>query len=297
MKMIAPLILALIGCPRLTAADSGYLESIEAWHQHRVQSLTRPDGWLSLSGLFWLKQGENSFGSDLSNDIRFPQEKCDPFIGIFLLQGDSVEMVIRPEVDVRNQGQTVQRLRLRSDQGGSPTVLIHHSLSWHIIYRDGRFAVRLKDGESTALKGFRGIERFPVDEKWAIEAVFIKSDSGSMLQVPTILGSTSQEATPGLLEFIYEGQRYSLHVLGNEPDEDLFIVFGDAGNGEESYGGGRFLSVKRPDQEGRTIIDFNRAYNPPCAFTPYATCPLPPVGNMLPFKVTAGEKAYNQLHH
>lgn len=275
------------------ALAQDYVQSIEEWRRQRVERLTKPDGWLSLIGLFWLQEGENTVGSDAANDIRFPADRADAFLGVITVTDGALAMTVRPGADVRCHGEPLTSLTLVTDKSANPTVLTHRSLMWHIIDRDGRLGVRLKDSQSERLLQFKGIDCFPIDEKWAVEARFEPADSAKRIAVTNVLGKVTQEPTPGTLIFSIDGGEYRLEAL--EGGDAYFIVFGDQTNGEESYGGGRFLYVDSADAAGRTIIDFNKAYNPPCAFTPFATCPLPPRQNILPIRVPAGEKAY--AHH
>ncbi|MDZ7372133.1 MAG: DUF1684 domain-containing protein [candidate division KSB1 bacterium] len=271
-----------------------YAKSVETWRQQRINNLKRPDGWLSLIGLFWLREGENSFGSDSGNDLVFPADKADPFLGVFILKDGAVTLRAAKGADIRCHGERVGILPLTADDG-EPTILTHRSLLFYVIKRGDRFGIRLKDTESDLLKRFKGIDCYPIDSNWAVPARFQPYENGKTISIINALGQTVQETCPGALVFTREGQEYRLDIVG-QAESDYFIVFGDATNGEETYGGGRFLYVPRADAEGKTVIDFNKAYNPPCVFTPYATCPLPPPQNILPFRVTAGEKMYEGGH-
>ncbi len=286
------------GCQRESATtDAQYLQSIEKWHQQRIERLRRNDSWLTLAGLFWLHPGTNSFGSAPDNSIRFPAGKADDHIGVFTLSDSVVSVNIFPGVQVLDEtGQPVQKLTLQDDFRGHPTILRHRSLLFYVIKRGKRFAIRLKDTEHPNLKHFAGIERFPVDPRWRVRAVLKPFTTPRTVAVPTVLGTVVEEPAPGFLEFQIAGETYRLLPLGKPGDTEYFIIFGDATNGKETYGAGRFLDVPAPDSTGVTYIDFNKAYNPPCAFTPYATCPLPPEENYLPIRVTAGEKNYRGLH-
>jgi uncharacterized protein len=281
----------------VSAGDAAYVQSIEQWRQQRLNNLRKPDGWLSLIGLFWLKEGANTFGSDATNDIRFPADKAEPFLGTLTLEDGVVSIKIIQGVDVRCGGERVTVRNLQTDKNGQATLLVHRSLIWYIIERDGRFAVRLKDTESALLQQFKGIENFPIDPHWAVEARFEKTDSAKFINVPNVLGNVSKELCPGTVVFSHDGREFRLDVIAEADAEQYFLIFADQTSGEETYGGGRFLYIDKADVAGRTLIDFNRAYNPPCVFTAYATCPLPPRQNILPFKVTAGEKAYGEGHH
>jgi uncharacterized protein len=295
---ITPLLLFCLFLTSAVLADEdAYVQSIEHWRQQRLNNLRKPDGWLSLIGLFWLNEGANTFGSDTAYDIRFPPEKADAFLGTLTLRDGVVSVKIRPGADVRCNGERVMSMTLQTDKTGQAAMLSHRSLIWHIIERDGRFAVRLKDSESALLQQFKGTESFPIDPHWAITAKFEKADSAKFIKVSNGLGNVSKEPSPGTVVFSHDGSDYRLDVIAEEGSEQYFLIFADQTSGDETYGGGRFLYIDKADDAGRTLIDFNKAYNPPCVFTAYATCPLPPRQNILPFKVPAGEKVYGDGHH
>jgi hypothetical protein len=277
--------------------DAAYLAQIQEWHQKRMESLQKPNGWLSLVGLYWLKPGENSFGDDPANDIVFPADKTPAFIGTFLLQDTTVTVRINPGIPVYHDNQPVTQMVLKNDLSGDPTILNYGSLSWYIIKRGDQYGVRLKDSESPRLKNFKGIEMFPINPEWRIRATFEPYEPLKTIEVPTVLGTVDESLCPGALVFSYNGKQYQLDPIAEPDAEQLFVIFGDQTNGVETYGAGRFLYVDAPDSNNVTYIDFNKSYNPPCIFTPYATCQLPPEQNILPFKVTAGEKNYQGEGH
>lgn len=278
------------------AQESSYVDDIERWHQQRIDNLTREDSWLSLAGLFWLEVGQTTFGSDASNDIRFPKT-ADAFLGTFFYDGSSVIVDINESAKVTSDNSLVNTLELRPDTSGSPTILRHKSLLWYVIIRGDRVGIRLKDTEHENLQQFQGIDRFPVEERWNIKARLLRSDSLKYIKVPDVLGNTNTEPSPGTLIFEHQGREYQVHPLGSPEASSYFLIFSDATSGDATYGGGRYVSVPKENEQGYTTIDFNKAYNPPCAFTPYATCPLPPPQNQLPFAVRAGEKRYAAGHH
>ncbi len=292
--------LFLFGCnpskdrPELTTS---YVSEIQEWHKTRIRSLSRKNGWLSLVGLYWLKGGENSFGADPSNDIIFPAGEAPGFVGAFILTGGEVSVRINSDVQVLREGEPVRVMVLQNDVDGDPTVLTLGPLSWFIIKRDEQFAVRLRDSDSPRVSEFKGIETFPIDPAWRIEATVEPYDPPKTVPVPTILGTVSKQSSPGSLVFKVQDKTYRLDPIGEPDDQDWFVIFADETNGEKTYGAGRYLYVERPDRDGTTIIDFNKSYNPPCAFTDFATCPLPPAQNRLPIEVTAGEKKYLEATH
>ena len=285
------IVIQWIGCSRGT--DQAYMDRINEWHQGRVERLTSENGWMSLAGLYWMNNGENTFGADSSNDIIFPAGKAPNFMGSFILKDGIVRAKILPNVEVSMDDEPVTDVILESDAGGNPTVLHHGSLSWYVIQRSDDLAVRLKDSANPIIATFHGIERYPVDSSWRLEAKFEAYNPQKSISVPTILGTIEEEPSAGALVFKIQGKTYRLDVVGNLDDEQFFIIFGDETNRDETYESGRYVYVDNPGSGGSTILDFNKAYNPPCAFTEYATCPFPPPQNVLPAKVTAGEKKYH----
>jgi uncharacterized protein (DUF1684 family) len=276
---------------------SSYESQVEKWHKRRIESLTKPDGWLSLAGLFWLKEGENTFGGHESNDIKFPKDKSADFMGTIILKDTLITVKIEPGINVRHVDKVISQKVLKSDELGAPTILTYKSLMWYIIKRGDKYGVRLKDTDNPRFKEFKGIERYPVEKKWRVKATLEITDLRKFVNVPSVLGTVDKSPTPGTLVFELNGKTCRLDPIGEPMDQSYFLIFADETNGTETYGGGRFLYVDHPDSDGITYIDFNKAYNPPCVFTPYATCPLPPEQNYLPIKVTAGEKVYKGYKH
>ncbi len=276
-------------------ADPDYPAAVESWRADRMERLRRPDGWLSLAGLYWLAEGANSLGADPASDLVFPAGKAEPHLGMLHRVDRQVRFEATAEATVSHDGEPVTSLDLVSDAAGEPTVLEHGSLTFYVIERGERVGLRVKDLESDLLRRFTGIDHYPVDPVWRLEARFEPFAEPKMIPVPNITGDVLDQPSPGRIVFAVAGAEHSLEPLG-EPDEKLFLVFGDETNGGETYGGGRFLLAGPPDADGRLVVDFNKAYNPPCVFTPYATCPLPPPGNRLRLPVLAGEKNFGTGH-
>jgi uncharacterized protein (DUF1684 family) len=274
--------------------DSAYAAEIKTWQQKRLQGLKKKDSWLSLAGLFWLKEGKNTFGSDKNNDLVIQEVKAPANIGTFFWDKEEVRFLADEKVPVLVENKKVSELKLENDTNGEPTVLQCGSLSWYIIKRGDRLGVRVKDSLHPRIEKLEKIDCFPVDIHWRIEAVLKPFDKPHKVIVPNVLGMEDEAEIQGTLVFQVKGKEYRLLPLGNK---ELFVIFGDETNGTETYGGGRFLSVPEPDQEGHTIIDFNKAYNPPCVYSEHATCPLPPLDNQLELRVTAGEKMVEGLGH
>lgn len=273
----------------LVLSMNTYTQEIAEWQQKRDAELRNPDGWLTLAGLFWLEPGRNSFGGDSSNDIHFPGLAA-PRLGEFIVSDDRVEVVVAPGVDITCQGTTISQMILTGSET-EEEVLAYGSLRWFVIRRDGRWAVRLRDRAHPALAAFHGVEYFPADPTWRVTTRLVAHPTPVTIPVPTILGSVNQTPSPGILHFSLNGTEHQLIALG-QADKPLSLIFADATSGQETYGSGRFLTVDTPSADGETVIDFNRAYNPPCAFTPFATCPLPPAGNRLAIPIPAGEKKH-----
>ena len=290
--MILPLF--LVAC----ATDSTDADAVpdgradwEAWHQARLDGLREPDGWLSLAGLYWLDEGEHTVGSDAGSDVVFPPS-APAHVGTFVVANDTVTLRADENAGVMHDGAPVEEIVLNDDLSGAPTIVEAGALSWHAIRRSRGLGIRLRDAESAVLRDFDGIETYAYDAGWRVEARLDPYADGRTLMIPSITGVPEESPSPGALVFTHDGTEYRLDVTGEPDAEQYFAVFADATSGGETYGGGRFVYVEAVGADGRTTIDFNRAYNPPCIFTPYATCPLPPPQNRLPFRVEAGEKTW-----
>lgn len=271
-----------------------YVRNIRELRSRHISSLRSENGWLNLAGLYWLGPGVNSFGSDPANDVVFPVQ-APAMIGTFYLDDSSnVRVNIKEGVTVTCNGKPVHDTLLIPDTEKGTTILQTGSLRWFVIRRGEMTGIRLRDLEHPALREFDTIPAWEIDPAWRIPARFVPFEKPVTVQVPNVLGTTFKGTSPGLLYFNYRGKQYTLQPTG-EPD-DLFVVFADKTSGKESYGSGRFLPIDGPDDHGNYTIDFNKAYNPPCAFTPYATCPVPMKENILPFAVTAGEKVDPAWH-
>jgi uncharacterized protein (DUF1684 family) len=268
-------VMALAGKP------TSYVDSIKAWQQHRNDGLRKPDGWLTLVGLFWLNPGDNSIGSASSNSFVLPKADAPGKIGTLHLDG--AKITFRPA-----DNSTPKELSYDDDK---PDVIQAGPVSFYIIKRGDRFAVRAKDSASPVLKNFKGLTFFPVNPELHFEARLIPDVK--KIPVPNVLGTTELEESPGLVKFTYQGTPYSLRPIYE--GKTLFFIFADPTNKESTYQAGRMLNTPLP-VDGKVDLDFNHSYNPPCTFTPYATCPLPPKENRLPFAVDAGEKRYGKGH-
>jgi uncharacterized protein (DUF1684 family) len=277
-------------------ADGAALASEQAaiarWRAERVESLTSDNGWLTLAGLFWLKQGENTFGRAPGNSLVLDSAALADSAGWFVLSGHQVRFRARPGSGVTHDGHPVTELDLDPDTSGHPSVLASGALRFYVIERAGNLGVRVRDLANPHRTGFRGLEYFPVSTDWVVNARFERYQPVHHIKIVNILGMELEMESPGAVLFTKDGHEWRLDTVLEEPgDTELFIMFADATSGHETYGAGRFLYIPIP--EGATVpVDFNKAYNPPCALNEFATCPLPPWQNRLKLKITAGEKKY-----
>ena len=297
-KPLTSLALALVlgaSLPSFAADETAWRQEVETFRRERVENLRKKDGWFSLVGLFWLDEGENAFGSDPGGKVILPEGKAPKSAGVLVRKGETVELRAAPGTKITSEGKPVSRMALTSDAKGKPTTLEMGPLSFFVIQRGDRVGVRIKDRESAALAAFHGLDTYPVQPAWRIDARFEPYNPPKPVQIPNILGQVSEDTSPGAIVFDWQGKTYRLDTLGSV-EEGLSLIFADETNGKETYGAGRFLETG-PPKDGKVVIDFNLAYNPPCAFTAYATCPLPPAQNKLALRVEAGEKKYAGFSH
>ncbi|HVE66663.1 MAG TPA: DUF1684 domain-containing protein [Thermoanaerobaculia bacterium] len=250
------------------------------------------DGWLTVVGLFWLEPGENGVGSGKDNRVILPAGKAPAKLGTIRRSGSEARLAVAPGAAVTHDGKPVESLALASDEKGAPTLVRHGTLSFHLIKRGDRLGVRVRDSASDARRDFHGIAAYPVRSAWRVTGRLDPYPPGKTIPVPNVLGTVSNDPSPGAVVFQVRGKSYRIDAVEEEGSDELFLIFGDRTNGFETYGAGRFLYVPRPGPDGKMVVDFNKAYNPPCAFTAYATCPLPPPQNRLALRIEAGEKEY-----
>jgi uncharacterized protein (DUF1684 family) len=281
--------------PGAGPATDAYRREIESWRAARDSGLRSPEGWLTLTGLFWLEEGDNRAGSDPHGRVVLPAGKAPAFAGTLVRHGGEVTVRAEPGSGLESGGRPVTEMSLAPDAKGKPIVLRLGSLSFFVIKRGDRVGVRVKDSQSPALAAFRGVESFPVDPSWRLVARFEPHPRPVSIPITNILGMTENEPSPGVVVFERGGKSYRLDALDGG-DGSLELLFADATSGRETYGAGRFLDTD-PPSGGKVVVDFNKAFNPPCAFTTFATCPLPPPQNRLSLAVTAGEKRYGEGHH
>src|SRR5882724_5153730 len=282
-----------------TAFDaSAHKNEIEKWQQNRLASLTKDDGWLTLVGLFWLNEGENKFGSAAKNPVVLPKDKAPGVVGSLWLEKGRVRLAARPGVEITADGKPVVSLDLKDDNDDSgPTILKLGSLLINVVKRGERIGVRVKDSDSRTRREFKGLEYYPIDPKWRIEARFEPYQPPKIIPITNVLSMTDDETSPGALVFDVDGTTYRIDPILEKGETDLFVIISDGTTGKETYGAGRYVYVSPPDKSGKVGIDFNKAYSPPCAFTNCATWPLPPPQNRLPFGIEAGEKKYAGTVH
>jgi uncharacterized protein len=273
------------------AADEAYRAEIQKWREDRETRLKADGGWLTVAGLFWLKEGENTFGSDPANDIVLPAGS-PARAGSFAFAAGKTTVKLRPGVEGLLAGKPIATSELKSDENGNPDVLAIGPLTMQIIKRGERYGVRMKDKNAAARKAFTGLRWFDVREEYRVIAQFTSYPAPRPIKVPNILGQSEAMPSPGFATFSMGGQQVRLEGVLEEPSaEQLFFILRDQTSGKETYPAGRFLYADLPKQ-GKIVLDFNKAYNPPCAFTAFATCPLPPPQNWMPVRVEAGERDY-----
>ena len=286
-----------VSCNNETLETKGspeYLEEIKQWDQHRLERLKADDGWLNLVGRTWLKLGENKFGSAKDNDVIIESSKVPEYMGVIVFEDSSVTMKVNNGIKILWKDNPVKEMKMIGDESKDMTVFQYGPIKWNLIISDTLYGIRFRDLESEFVKTFKGIERFPVNEDWRINAKYEKYNPPKKIYIPNVLGQIDEEPSPGAVVFTKDNKSYKLNAI--DAGERLWFIFADGTSGEETYGGGRFLYADKPDSNGIVIIDFNKAYDPPCVLTKFATCPLPPKENYLSLRITAGEKMYSENH-
>ena len=260
------------------------------WLPEREEELKGPDGWLNLAGLYWLEPGATRMGSAPDNDIVLSDLPGAPYLGAFVWENGIVEFRADPAAEVVSNGECVTQLRLIHDEEGEPTALTHGSLSWHAIGRLDRIGVRMRDLNHPAVRAFPGIPAYPTDPAWRVEARFEPYAQPEERVLSTVVEGLGWKPTaPGTLEFEIGGEPLSLEAYAAGPG--FLLIFADLTTGKTTYPAGRYLYAFAPRRAGGSVmLDFNKAINPPCAFTDFATCPLPQRRNRLPIAIEAGEK-------
>ncbi|MCG6873387.1 MAG: DUF1684 domain-containing protein [Gammaproteobacteria bacterium] len=289
MKKAIVLLFSMLVLPALSAAPD-WEEQTQAWRSQRIERLKAQDGWLTLVGLYWFQPGENRFGAAQDNDLVLRVEDAPGHIGSFFLADGKVRFRAAPGSQPQRDGMPLTETGMAPDTSGAPTVLNLGTLSFHVIERGGELGLRVKDQQARALRDFTGIRFYDLDPSWRIQARFIPASEKTTIPVPTVLNRVVDIPSPGRVAFERDGRSVEL-AAADGGEGRLFLIFGDPSNGSETYAAGRYLYTEAP-RDGQVVVDFNRAYNPPCAFTDFATCPLPPRGNRLRMPVPVGERAY-----
>jgi uncharacterized protein (DUF1684 family) len=269
-----------------------YTKEIEKWRSEREANLKKETGWLTVAGLFWLKEGLNTVGAGEKFDVRLTDNFKQGKFGEIDFKDGKVTLKVEKGVEAQSDGKIISApVDLVSDEKGKATEIKTGTQTFYLIRREERFGIRLKDSNSEARRNFKGLHWFPVDASYKVGARFEVFPEPKEIMVPNVLGGNFKMKSPGVLKFSLQGKEYSLQPV-DEGDGTLFIIFRDKSSEGETYKSGRFLYADKP-ANGTAVLDFNRAENPPCAFTPFATCPLPPPGNSLEVEIKAGEKRYD----
>ncbi len=278
----------------LGSCEDDYAQCLQRWKDDRLSFLRSEAGYLNLAGLFWLKDGRNTFGSSKDNDLIFPAG-AGSSIGSFELRDGEVQLNVNAGMDVRHLERPVQHILVAGDSVKTPLVIRQGRYAWTVINRDGRFAVRLRDFENPVLLDFPAIEYFPVSAGYRVSARLRPYSSPRLVQVGTVIeGLNYNPWSPGVVEFEIEGQTYDLEAY--DAGDELFFVFGDQTTGRETYPAGRFLYAKKPRSDGVLELDFNTSQSPPCAYNDFATCPVASRRNRIAARIVAGER-YDRTHH
>lgn len=273
------------------APDATYVQAFEKWKAEQTEDLRA--NWLSLAGLFWLKPGVNSFGSDTGNAIVFP--KGPAHAGEFDLAGQEVTLRLQPGTPATIAGKPVTTAKMDPDTSNHVTRVEMGTLRFHVIIRGQHVGIRLRDTDSAASRDFKGMMFYPLDLNYRVTATWTPSTGNKTVEIPNALGEVTEEVSPGAVAFQLNGSELSLTALGGDAKSGLFFVFNDPTAKSDTYPGGRFLETDGV-VDGKVVLDFNRAHNPPCAVTPYATCPLAPKENRLAEAIPVGEKFDKAAH-
>jgi len=276
--------------------DERFVTEEMAWRERRDREMRAPTSWLTIAGLFWLEQGENTFGSSRSNSIVLPEGSAPLFAGKFILTGEEVTVVANEGVPIRVGSKPVTQTTLKEesdyDPEGPDIVRIDNLHMW-VIRRGTRFTIRLRDLDNPPYKNYKGLDFFPPTKKYKIQADFVPYPIARKATLETVVGIETEKIATGYVLFTIDKQTYRLESYQSPFNEEnpLFFIFKDATNGRETYEASRFMECEFL-AKGKVDLNFNRAYNPPCAYTSHAVCPLPPPQNHLRIRIQAGEKKY-----
>jgi uncharacterized protein (DUF1684 family) len=286
---LAVLAAAIATAPATAADPAAHRDEVMQWREARAARLAAPEGWLSLVGLHWIEPGTHRIGSGKDNDLVLAVGPAQ--LGTLVLADGKVTLSLAEGAEAKIGDGGAREGVLAPDSSGAPTVVRLGEASFSVIERGGRFGLRVRDPQAKTRTTFAGIEQFAIDPAWRFEARFEPHPPGRTIDIVNVLDMLEPMKNPGVVVFEKDGKQHRLEALDDTGDGQLFLIFADRTNGRTTYGPGRFLYAP-PPIDGKTVVDFNRAYNPPCAFTPYSTCPLPPPENRLDLVVEAGEKKY-----
>ena len=274
-----------------TEAPPPYRDEILKYRAHREAELTADDGWLTVIGLFWLRTGANVTGSAAGSDVRLPA-KAPARIGVFELRDGQVTFTAEPSAHVTSGGTPLGPQPVAAPRGDESALAVG-DLRLFVIHREDRFGIRMRDLRSARRERFTGLRYFPIRSEYRVPAAFVPYNPPHTVAVPNVLGQNPEMESPGYVTFTLHGKTLRLEpVYEDDEKKDLFFIFKDTTSRDSTYPAGRFLHADLP-KDGFVTIDFNKAYNPPCAFTDFATCPLPRKENQLPVRIEAGELAYH----
>ncbi len=290
LRLLATCLALVLSVPvgAASTADVGAAETAE-WREGRLKKLEDPEGWLSLVGLHWLRPGKFTLGSGDDNDIVLATGPGE--LGTIEIGDDGIDLCVTAD-GVTVDDETVECARLVTDTEDEYSKVRASGMLFYVIDRGGQLGLRVKSPESPTLAAFEAMPYFPYAPRWRVDARFEAHEDGRVLELANVVGTTERIDNPGRLVFEIDGQIHSLEAAQYEGDDELFLVFADKTNGKSTYGAGRMLYTPLPDEANRVAVDFNQAYNPPCVFTPYSTCPLPPLENRLRLAIEAGEMNY-----
>lgn len=297
-RRAAPLFAALLASCSQSGANfdtSQHVQEVLDWRAWRIEQLKLPSGYLNQIGLYWLEPGTYTFGSDAGNDVVFGGDGA-PEIGVFTVTADGVSMTVLPKIDVRTDGVRVEQIEIAADTTDHGVTVTHGSLAWTVVERVGRYAIRLRDFEHPFVEVFGPLPYFDIDPSLRVTATLRRYDEPIIADVGTVIeGLGYHPESPGLVEFEIDGEQFELEAYTS--GDKLFYVFGDQTNRDATYGAGRFLYSAAPDEDGLTVLDFNKSYSPPCAFNDFSTCPVASPRNRLPIRIEAGEKYEAKFHY
>jgi uncharacterized protein (DUF1684 family) len=287
-KVAAIMLITLLfdAVAQASSIDAAYQKDYKKWQAELTDDLKK--NWLTLVGLFWLKDGANRVGGDHKDEVPLPEDKVAPQIGVINFHEGKAVFSAASGAKITSDGKPVTTIELKPDVSGKPTVLQIGDIKMLMIQRGRKYGMRVRDANSKGLKEFKGLEFYPANSNYIVTAKFVPYEKPRRVAIPTVLGQDAEMDSTGYVEFMLNGQKQHLQALSEGSDE-LFFIIKDRTAGKGTYPAGRFLYTD-PPKDGKVVMDFNKAQNPPCAWTPYATCPLPPKENYMTVKVEAGEK-------